>query len=255
MAKLTSLHAGPDRPLPRLFVPDGLSPGAEVRLPERAARHIAVLRLRQDDEVSLFNGNGGQYRAVLSSLGRDRSLARVVEFQPVERESPLTLNLAQCISSGDRMDTTLQKATELGVSCIIPLASERSVVRLSAERAERRLEHWRSVVIAACEQCGRNRVPEVQAVGELLPWLATSAPGMRMWLDPGAAQNAGDLKTTAPSSITLLVGAEGGFAPHERSAIERSGFLPIRLGPRTLRTETAPLAALAALQTLWGDFR
>ena len=255
MGKPPTPSTSAERPAPRFYVPDTLFPGNEIRLPERVARHIAVLRLRPDEGITLFNGRAGQYRAVVNGLGRDRCSARVLEFQDTECESPLNMTLAQCLSAGDRMDVTLQKATELGVSIIVPLQSERSVVRLSAERAQRRLEHWRNVVISACEQCGRNRIPEVKPLAELLPWLAQPATGLRLLLDPENGSGTASLPASAPSAITLLIGSEGGFASHERSAAERSGFQPLRLGPRVLRTETAPLAAIAVLQTQWGDFR
>jgi 16S rRNA (uracil1498-N3)-methyltransferase len=241
--------------LPRFHVPDELSPGGKIRLPDRVARHIAVLRLRQDQEITLFNGRSGQYQAVLSNLERGQVSVRILQFQDIERESPLNITLAQCLSAGDRMDMTLQKATELGVAAIVPLASKRSIVRLSAERAARRLEHWRNVVIAACEQCGRNRIPEVRPVAELLPWLSQPPTGMCMLLDPEAGLGVSSLPAIAPEALTLLIGPEGGLTPDERAFAGRGGFMPIRLGPRTLRTETAPLATLATLQTVWGDFR
>ncbi len=171
----------------------------------------------------------------------------------MERESPLAITLAQCLSSADRMDITLQKSTELGVSRIVPLASERSVVKLSGERADRRVAHWRNVLVAACEQCGRNRVPEVAAITDLADFLGVPGRrrGLRLLLAPDASR---DLRSLEPASaVTLLVGPEGGLAPQERRHAEASGFVPIRFGPRVLRTETAPLAAIAAMQALWGD--
>lgn len=255
MGKSPSPLAGNTRPAPRFYVPDTLSPGSQVQLPERVARHIAVLRLSAGAPVTLFNGRAGQYRALLQSPDRNRCAARVTEYQDVACESALNVTLAQCLSAGDRMDMTLQKATELGVSVIVPLESERSVVRLSPERALRRLDHWRNVVIAACEQCGRNHIPEVQPLSELLPWLAQAPAGLRLVLDPDSGSGMASLPAAAPEAVTLLIGAEGGFAPHERAAAQRCGFQPLRLGPRVLRTETTPLAALAALQTRWGDFQ
>jgi len=240
----------------RFFVSDTLSPGAEIRLPERAARHVGVLRLREGEALTLFNGEGGECRAVLTGLARDRITARIIERIDAERESPLAITLAQCVSAGDRMDFVLQKATELGASQIIPIVSERSIVRVSGERAERKLEHWRNVVIAACEQCGRNRTPVIPPMAELHPWLAglpaSGLSGARLLLAPDGLSGAGSL--ARETHVTLLVGPEGGLAAHEREAAERAGFKPLRLGPRVLRTETAPLAALAMLQTLWGDF-
>lgn len=239
---------------PRFHVSAHLSAGAEIDLPERAARHVVVVRLRQGDAITLFNGMGGEYGAVLTRLSKGQVSARITEWRPIERESALDVTLAQCISSGDRMDTTLQKATELGVKAIVPLESERSVVRLSSERMEKRLVHWRNVALAACEQCGRNQPPAVATVERLHTWLMAlnpEGPATRVLLAPDATRGFGSLPRS--SALLLLVGPEGGLAPHERAAAQTAGFIPLRLGPRTLRTETAPLAALAALQTLWGD--
>jgi 16S rRNA (uracil1498-N3)-methyltransferase len=249
-----------DNAAPRFHVSAHLSAGAEIDLPDRAARHVSVLRLRQGDAITLFNGEGGEYSAVLTQLSKSQASARITAWRPIERESALEVTLAQCISSGDRMDTTLQKATELGVKAIVPLESERSVVRLSSDRVEKRLLHWRNVTLAACEQCGRNQPPIVANVERLHAWLmaiqleeklAVESPATRVLLAPDATHGFGSLPRS--SSILLLVGPEGGLAPHERAAAYKAGFLPVRLGPRTLRTETAPLAALSALQALWGD--
>ena len=240
------------RVLPRFFVPIGLSSGTEIELPERAARHCAVLRLRRGDNVVVFNGEGGEFSAELTRISRDGVHARLISKQAVERESPLAIALAQCLSSSDRMDITLQKSTELGVSRIVPIASERSVVKLSSERADRRVAHWRNVLVAACEQCGRNRVPEIDAITDFADFLGVSGgDGIRLLLAPDASR---DLRDLEPSrAVMLLVGPEGGLAPEERQQAEARGFVPIRFGPRVLRTETAPLAAIAAMQALWGD--
>ena len=240
------------RVLPRFFVPLELTPGTEIELPERAARHCAVLRLRCGDDVVVFNGEGGEFSAELTRISQDDVRARLISKQGVDRESPLAITLAQCLSSSDRMDITLQKSTELGVSRIVPIASERSVVRLSNERAERRVAHWRNVLVAACEQCGRNRVPEIGAITDFADFLgAPGGEGTRLLLAPDASR---DLRDLEPSrAVILLVGPEGGLAPEERRQADARGFLPIRFGPRILRTETAPLAAIAAMQALWGD--
>jgi 16S rRNA (uracil1498-N3)-methyltransferase len=225
---------------------------AEIELSQRAARHCSVLRLRHGDEVVVFDGQGGQFSAELIRISSRSVRVRLISKEDVERESHLAITLAQCLSSADRMDITLQKSTELGISRIVPIASERSVVKLSGEREVRRLEHWRNVLIAACEQCGRNRVPEIAAVTGLADFL--NVPGgesTRLLLAPDASRG---LKSLQPArAVTLLVGPEGGFAPEERLHAEAAGFLPIRFGPRVLRTETAPLAAIAAMQALWGD--
>jgi len=240
------------RATPRFFAPVDLPLGAEIRLPERAVRHCTVLRLRRGDTITLFNGRGGEFTAELTRTSSANALARVLSALNPERESPLSIALAQCVSAGDRMDIALQKSTELGVSKIIPVASERSVVKLSGERAEKRAAHWRNVVIAACEQCGRNRIPEVAAITDILDFLdPVPGNGMRLLLAPDSGQN---LKQLAPPrEVTLLIGPEGGLTERERGDAERAGFLPIRFGPRVLRTETAPLAAIAAMQSLWGD--
>jgi len=240
------------RVVPRFFVPLKLSSGTEIELPERAARHCTVLRLRRGDNVVVFSGEGGEFSAELTRVSRDDVRARLISMRAVERESPLAITLAQCLSSSDRMDITLQKSTELGVSRIVPIASQRSVVRLSNERADRRIVHWRNVLVAACEQCGRNRVPEIDAITDFADFLGVpGGEGRRLLLASDASRNLRDLEPSR--AVMLLVGPEGGLAPEERRQAEASGFLPIRFGPRTLRTETAPLAAIAAMQAMWGD--
>ena len=237
---------------PRLFTPVALTLGAELRLPDRAAHHVSVLRLRRGDSIILFNGHGGEFTAELARVSAGQAWARVLTGRSPVRESPLSVALAQCVSSGDRMDTTLQKSTELGVSRIIPIASERSVVKLSGDRAARRVAHWRNVVIAACEQCGRNLVPEVAGITDIEAFLDGQGPrGLRLLLAPEAGQILSRLPR--PQEVALLVGPEGGLTDRERAYAERAGYVPVRFGPRVLRTETAPLAAIAAMQTLWGD--
>ncbi|MBI2319273.1 MAG: 16S rRNA (uracil(1498)-N(3))-methyltransferase [Betaproteobacteria bacterium] len=237
---------------PRFHVGPGLSVGAELALPPRAARHVAVLRLRPGDEVILFDGSGGEYACTLSRFVKGEARVLVAAKRDIERESALDITLAQGLSSADRMDYALQKATELGVGRIQPVATERSVVRLAEERAERKLLHWRNVVIAACEQCGRNRVPEVAATMTLAEFLSAEHGGdLALLLVPEAERRLRDLEPAR--RIVILIGPEGGFSKPERAAVERAGFTPVRLGPRVLRTETAPLAAISALQAMWGD--
>ena len=223
----------------RLYCDLPLSPGAEIVLPDAAARHaVGVLRLQVGDALNLFNGTGGEYRASLVAVNKRETRVRLIEFDATERESPVDITLALGISAGERMDYSLQKATELGVTAIAPLATERSVVKLAGERADKRLQHWQHVVIAACEQCGR--------------YLAAVDRNKRLlMLSPDAAT---PLKRVSPSAeVVLLIGAEGGLAPSEYQAAQACGFEPVNLGPRILRTETAPVAALALLQALWGD--
>ena len=237
----------------RLYCDLPLSPGAEIVLPETAARHaVTVLRLQVGDVLDLFNGDGGEYRARIVAVSKRETRVRLIEFHALERESPLEITLALGIAAGERMDYSLQKATELGVSAIQPLATERSVVKLAGERADKRLLHWQHVVIAACEQCGRNRVPAVAPVQKFFAYLAAADRGKRLlMLSPDAQTPLKQVSRAA--SVVLLIGAEGGLAPSEYQAAETSGFQPVSLGPRILRTETAPLAALAVLQALWGD--
>lgn len=239
----------------RLYVPGELMPGRPCALPAQQSHHAArVLRLAPGDAVILFNGDGAEYAGVIAGAARDRVTIEVTARAVVDREAPLAVTLAQSVSAGDRMDYTLQKAVELGVAAIQPLTSSRGVVKLDAERAERRLEHWRTVVEAACEQSGRNRVPPVAPVVGLREWLAPGAQGaLALLLSPRAARGLRDLPRPA-GGVVLLAGPEGGYAPEEEDMAQRAGYLPARLGPRVLRTETAAVAALAAMQALWGDF-
>ena len=227
-----------------------MQPRASVELPEAAAHHAArVLRLREGDAVVLFDGRGGEYQARLAMPGRGRVLAETGEHRAIERESPLAVTLVQGVSSGEKMDFTVQKAVELGVAALHPVLGARSVVRLDSERGAKKLAHWRRIAVAACEQCGRNRIPEVAAP---VPLEAYRAPaGTKILLAPsGSAKLAG----VAKGPVILAVGPEGGFSPDEEQGLLRAGFSPVRLGPRVLRTETAALAALAALNALAGDF-
>jgi 16S rRNA (uracil1498-N3)-methyltransferase len=237
----------------RLYCDMPLSPGAEIVLPEAAARHaVTVLRLQTGDTLRLFNGAGGEYDASLVAVNKREARVQLTEFHAAERESPLAITLALGISAGERMDYSLQKATELGVTAIQPLATERSVVKLAGERADKRLQHWQHVVIAACEQCGRNRVPAVAPVQKLFAYFAAVDRKQRLlMLSPDAATPM--KRIVCATEVVLLVGAEGGLAAVECEAALASGFEPVSLGPRVLRTETAPVAALAVLQALWGD--
>jgi len=218
---------------------------------------VRVLRLKAGDAVVLFNGDGAEYTAIISEAGRDRLALDVTGRTAVDRESPLAVTLAQAVSGGERMDYTVQKAVELGAAAIQPLTAERSVVRLQGERAAKRAEHWQAVVVASCEQCGRNRLPQVLPLLAFDAYLAGQAArrdgALRLMLSPRSARGLRDLDRPA-GAIVVLAGPEGGFSPQEERAAEQAGFLPARLGPRVLRTETAAVAALAVIQTLWGDF-
>ena len=218
---------------------------------------MRVLRLKAGDAVVLFNGDGTEYAAVISEAGRDRLALDVTGRAAVDRESPLAVTLAQAVSGGERMDYTVQKAVELGAAAIQPLTAERSVVRLQGERAAKRAEHWQAVVVASCEQCGRNRLPRVLPLLGFDAYLAGQAARrdgvLRLMLSPRSVRGLRDLDRPA-GAIVLLAGPEGGFSPQEERVAEQAGFLPARVGPRVLRTETAAVAALSAIQALWGDF-
>ncbi len=238
--------------IPRIFHHGPLQPQGELELSESAANHVArVLRMREQAALVIFNGEGGEYPARITLLEKRRVLVSLDEYVAREVESPLQLTLAQGISRGERMDYTLQKAVELGSTTIVPLLTEHCVVELKGERLEKRLEHWRGIIIGACEQCGRNRLPELKPVTTLSAWLAKPGEGTRLLLDHRAAGSINSL--AADTSFTLLIGPEGGLSPEEQWQAHASGYLGIRLGPRVLRTETAALTALSALQTRFGD--
>ena len=237
--------------VPRLHVAEPLRAHAKLALDRDAAHHAArVLRLREGDAVVLFDGRGGEFEARLYMPGRGVVLAELGARRDIERESPLAVTLVQAVSSGDRMDFTIQKSVELGVAAIQPVLAEKSVVRLSGERAAKKLAHWRRIAISACEQCGRNRIPEIRELRDLARYRPSEA-GSRILLSPSGEHGLG---RSAQSPITLAAGPEGGFSDAEEAQLVSAGFVAVRLGPRTLRTETAALAALAALNALAGDF-
>ncbi len=235
--------------IPRIYHPSALKEGSEVTLRPQAQRHLrTVLRLRPGAPLILFDGEGHACRASL----RENDTAAVGPPLESDTESPLTLHLLQGVSKGERMDHVVQKATELGVTTITPVLTRRCVVRLAGERAEKRLRHWREIVIHACEQCGRNRLPLLREITPLDEALNHTGSGMKLVLNPADGKNLGTLQPPQ-NGVTLLVGPEGGLSGEEIRQAIRHGFVGLRLGPRTLRTETAPIAALSALQTLWGD--
>jgi 16S rRNA (uracil1498-N3)-methyltransferase len=241
--------------LTRVHIPQPLVPGAEVTLPEAAAAHLTrVLRLGVGDACIAFNGDGNDYAATLASVGKRDVRLNIGDATPVDRESPLRITLLQGVAKGEKMDLILQKATELGVSAIVPAWSQRSDVKLDGERAAKRLDHWRGVVSSACEQSGRAAVPTVAAAVALQPALATLAPhDARLLLDPIGEHSARSLQLVDGASVCIAVGPEGGWSPLDRDQLLAAGFTGLRLGPRVLRTETAGLAAIAALQARFGD--
>lgn len=237
----------------RVFVDQPLAVGATLALPVEVAGYLSrVLRLRPGDPFVLFNGDGRDCDARLLSLDKRGARAEVVDARPVASESPLRIVLLQGIARGEKMDLVLQKATELGVAGFRPVDSERSEVRLQGERLDKRLAHWRAVVASACGQCGRARVPEVSPP-EALDAALRGLPGQpRFLLDPGATRTIDGLPDGLDACV-LAVGPEGGWSPRDREQLQAAGFEGLRLGPRILRTETAGIAAIAALQSRFGD--
>jgi 16S rRNA (uracil1498-N3)-methyltransferase len=232
-----------------------LQTGAELALPAQAAEHVArVLRLNAGDPLTLFNGDGSDYEASIVSVGKREVMVRIASRQMPNNESPLSLTLAQGVARGDKMDLIVQKATELGVVRIVPLLTERSEVKLDAARAEKRLAHWRAVAASACEQSGRARLPVVAAALPLSAWLdgLVEDGALRLALLPEATRASRELRFSGSGGV-LVVGPEGGLGERDTAALRAAGFDGLRLGPRILRTETAGLAALAALQALHGD--
>ena len=237
----------------RVFVEEPLGAGREMRLGTAAAAHVSrVLRLRIGDELVLFDGRGGEYPAAIIESHATTLRVRIGEHRSVERESPLRITLAQGISRSERMDWVMQKATELGVAAIVPVVTERSVVKLDASQALKKHQHWRAIAISACEQSGRNLLPDLASSVALERWLAEApSDGARVLLDPTAGGGFGSLGQL--SAVTLLIGPEGGLSSRERELAARHGFQSVRLGPRILRTETAAIAAISALQAMLGD--
>jgi 16S rRNA (uracil1498-N3)-methyltransferase len=240
--------------IPRIHCELKLGPGAQFSLAPEAAQHVArALRLKAGDALVVFDGRGGEYEASIQRVDRDRVDVKVGSWHDVAREGPFALGLVQGLPEADKMDWIIQKATELGVGWIQPVICERSVVRLSGERAARREAHWRRVAVAAAEQSGRTRVPEVRPTLGFMSWIAAPGGPQRWLLDPAAAPIAAH--APPPSPLELVVGPEGGLSERERELALGRGCDSVALGPRVLRTETAPLAALAAIHALWGDFR
>ena len=235
-------------PLPRSVLPSAFA------LDENASGHVRVLRLEVGDTITLFDGAGGEFTATIAGIGKRDVQVNLLAHHAVDRESALDITLVQALATGDKMDWIIQKATELGVTAIEPIQTLRATVKLSGDRIEKRALHWQGVATAACEQCGRNRVPVVNPLLDFQTWLARKPNANSFMLHPEAtADLLAAVKPVAAQGIALLIGPEGGFAPEELAAAQRAGVQAVRFGPRVLRTETAGMAALAALQTMFGD--
>jgi 16S rRNA (uracil1498-N3)-methyltransferase len=238
----------------RVYVDSPLTPDTDVRLPDAAAYHVArVLRLREGASLTAFDGSGHDFRCEILAVKGDDVTVRVGTRSAGLAESPLRITLVQAVSRSERMDWTLQKATELGVRTIVPVLSVRSVVRLDEKQAEKKMRHWQAIVAGACEQCGRSVVPEVRVPQDLGRYLASSVrEGQRLALSPTGPASLVGLNSVG-TRVELLIGPEGGLDDSELERATGTGFMPVRLGPRVLRTETAGIVALTVLQSLWGD--
>jgi len=242
--------------MPRFYCPCALVTGQSLDLPAGAARHVQVLRLQPGDRITLFNGGiegalplGGEFSATITRMGRSEVQVQIDSHTPLEREAPRAVHLALGMPANERMDWLVEKATELGVASIQPLATQRSVLKLKGERADKKLAHWQGIAIAACEQCGRNRVPVIHDVQPLTDWVKSAHVATRLLLSLAPDSRPLSQVITSPSAgpVLFLSGPEGGLSDEEEDSARACGFIPVTLGPRTLRAETAPLAALAAL--------
>ena len=239
--------------IPRIYTDSPLSEGSQAELDENAAQHVGrVLRMQPGQELKLFNGDGQDYPATITEAGKKRVAVLAGAPEANATESPLKITLGQTLSKGDRMDYAVQKAVEMGATCIVPLTTEHCEVKLKGDREDKRLRHWQSIAVSAAEQCGRARVPEILPVMTVEQWLEHSRNcDLRLVLHHRTEQS---LESMAkPASIALMIGPEGGLTAAEIAQAEKEGFMPVALGPRVLRTETAPVAAMALCQWLWGD--
>jgi 16S rRNA (uracil1498-N3)-methyltransferase len=240
--------------MPRFYCAHPLSVGAIIALPDHVAHHVQVLRLAAGDRITLFNGEGGEYTATLTAIEKKRASAEVKTFSPREVELPYAITLAQALPETSKMDWIIEKAVELGATAIQPLAAHRCVVRLSDERAARKLAHWHGIIVAASEQCGRNRLPHLAQIADFNDWIGQHDLHHRILLTPHAEQSLSDwARHHPPQAVALLVGPEGGFTEGEESAARAHGALALSMGPRVLRTETAGLAGLTTLNAVWGE--
>jgi 16S rRNA (uracil1498-N3)-methyltransferase len=240
--------------MPRFYFPGPLAVGANIDLPDEVAHHIHVVRLAAGEAITLFNGEGGEYTATLSLADRKRACAEVKAFSPREAELPYAVTLAQALPEGSKFEWIIEKAVELGAAAIQPLAARRCVVRLSAERAAKKREHWQGIIVSASEQSGRNRLPHLAELADFGSWISQQDLHRRILLSPRAEQSLSEwARHHPPQALSLLIGPEGGFDEQEEQDAIARGALALSMGPRVLRTETAGLAALAALNAVWGE--
>ncbi|MBC6962809.1 MAG: 16S rRNA (uracil(1498)-N(3))-methyltransferase [Nitrosomonas sp.] len=249
----------------RFFHPSPICNSEQITLTSANSHHaIQVLRLKQGDSITLFDGTGGEFSGHLVQTGKSGCVVQIKSHLPIKRESPLAIELAQAICANEKMDWIIQKAIEQGATRIQPLITRRTLIRLTGERADKREQHWQKIIIAACEQCGRNQIPQLLPLIPLSHWLEQklaekykndNPAGHDIMLSPAAHQRLVELSPPRTGEcLTLLTGPEGGFTGEETDAAHLAGFIPVRLGNRILRTESAALAAIAAAQTLWGDY-
>lgn len=239
--------------MPRFFCPQPLAIGQIISLPDAVARHVQVLRLAAGDALTLFNGQGGEYDATLVAMDKRGATAELKAFSPREAEPGYAITLAQALPEAAKMDWIIEKAVELGAAAVQPLAAQRCVVRLAAERAQKKIQHWQGVAVSAAEQCGRNRVPQIAEIADFRPWIGKPECNRRILLTPRADMSLANwAREQPPQALTLIIGPEGGLSLQEEDAALQHGALALAMGSRVLRTETAGMAALAALNALWG---
>jgi 16S rRNA (uracil1498-N3)-methyltransferase len=238
--------------MPRFYCPLPLSCTNIVDLPEKVAHHVHVLRLQIGDEITLFNGQGGEFLAKISHLSKKQAQVTIESFNDREAEPAYPVTLAQALPEGSKMDWILEKATELGATHIQPLAAQRCVVKLNAERAEKKQAHWQGILVSAAEQSGRNRIPQLADTISVKTWLTQKTDQPRILLSPRATQSLAQwTKDTPPQPVTIMIGPEGGFTPEEEQLALDQGAIALSMGPRILRTETAGLAVIAVMNAVW----
>lgn len=239
--------------MPRFFCPGPLNVGAHITLPESIAHHVRVLRLAANGSVALFNGEGGEFSATLHTIDKKIVTAEIKSFSPREAELPYAVTVAQALPEASKMDWIIEKAVELGAGTLQPLAAQRCVAKLSADRAVKKMQHWQGIAVAATEQCGRNRLLQLAYPADFASWVRLPAAHQRIFLSPHAEQSLSDwARQQSPQALTFMIGPEGGWTEQEESIARAHGAIALSMGPRVLRTETAGLAALAALNAVWG---